>query len=135
MTLNNHIDNNHRDFRVNEDISIEENITIQSHEERFQCNECYSYLAYPYTLQLHIKNNHIGDKFCCQCNFQTTSDEKLEEHINLLNNPMIYSGDLNTSIIPQKRPIIHDSSTETSISREDNELSLNMKTKYDNASK
>ena len=48
---------------------------------------------------------------------------------------MDYSSDSNTSIIPQKRPIIHDSSTEASISREDTEISLNMKTKYDNASK
>ena len=48
---------------------------------------------------------------------------------------MDYSSDSNTSIIPQKRPIIHDSSTETSISMEDTEISLNMTTKYDNASK
>ena len=48
---------------------------------------------------------------------------------------MDYSSDSNTSIIPHKRPIIHDSSTETSISMEDTEISLNMTTQYDNASK
>ena len=92
-----------------------------------------------FCISIHIatthKNNHTCNKFCCQCNFQTTSDEKLEEHIKLLHNPMDYSSDSNTSIIPQKRPIIHNSLTETSIWREDTEIGFNMKTKYDNASK
>ena len=101
---------------------------ILSPEEKFHCNECDSSFSYQCTLQLHIKNNHTGNKFCCQCNFRTTSDKKLEEHIMSLHNPMEYSSDINdsnTSILPQKRSSIIHSSTETSISMENTEISLN----------
>ena len=135
LSMNNHIDRYHRPIELNDEDNTEDISISQSPDERFPCNQCDSSFSYQFTLELHIKNNHTGNNFCYECNFRTTSDENLQKHINFFHNPMEYSSDSNASIPSRKRPIINDSSTETLISIENADISLNMKVHCDNPSK
>ena len=117
LTMNNHVDNNHK-ARVNEDVYIEDNITMQSHEERFQCNECDSYFAYPYTLQLHIKTIILVTNSAVKAIFRQHLMRSMKNTLICCKILWIILVIQTLVLYLRRGPLhIHDSSPETSISR------------------
>ena len=73
-----------------ENMSVEDEETGQQDEteeeveenlgKKYPCKECTSVFSFPFPLQLHIKNNHVGKLKCDECNFRGNTIKVMEDH-------------------------------------------------------
>jgi DNA-directed RNA polymerase subunit RPC12/RpoP len=52
----------------------------QPKDDQFKCAECEATYSFPFPLE-HVKNNHVGNLNCPDCNYRTNVKQKLNHHM------------------------------------------------------